>query len=228
MATFPCQTITDPVGVDLGYGDPPTIPSAAVPVLASSPQSCPQTVDVPKPNFPQTIHACALATSFDDLINERLLIKPEQIDAGFIATPQVFTAVIWNNYNNTLQTATLNNIVELNTEGIQLTGVSPPDQLPPTQSVVVSFTVSNIGPIVIDAFYTFEYDLQDLLEHIIGFRGAVLINEPLLEGYSESRAFVTNVFRSVGGKEQREQLSNDPIPVRTVNMNIKSFNRQDL
>jgi hypothetical protein len=180
------------------------------------------------PVVPLRTHGGQTLESFNDLIKERLLISPAVIDVGLIVSSQTFTGIIWNNYRVTLQDATLDEMIVSGNEGIALDGLAVNDVILATKSIEYIYTVTNIGPVIIDAEYDFVFDLQTLEQDLFGFRGSVLISEPLADGYGENRAFTTNLFRSIGGREYRQQLSNDPIPVRSTEMSIKAFTRAEL
>lgn len=230
MSTFQGQLIADVLPADTGADVPipPTITGVGDPVKVSLPIQGPITFNQIGPVVPLRTYGGQALESFNDLIKERLIIHPPNIDVGLIVTTQEFEGLIWNNFRETLQDAELSDILESGTEGIELTGIQPNDIIQAMKDRVYTYTVRNIGPVIIDAEYTFVFDLQTLLQTLRGFRGSVIISEPMAEGYAERRAFITNVFRSVGGKEFREQLSNDPVPVRSVDMSVKAFTRGEL
>jgi hypothetical protein len=229
MATFSCISAPDPVWFDLGFG--PDIPfpgDVGDPVVADFPSICGMDTNVPVPVFPSSTFNCVTLPSFANLIEERILIRPRTIDTGTVFSDLVFQGVIWNNYYLSLQDAVLESIDRQNAEGITMSGIEEGDILPATLDRIIYYGILPDGPSIISASFEYNFDLQSVIQYLVGRRGSILLLEPQDSGYSESREFETSIFRAQAGREFRSQLSNDSVPNRSVSSTIKPFDRATL
>ena len=159
-------------------------------------------------------------------IVERIIIVARVIDAGLVLTDVQKSGLIWNNFQ--ADDATLDALVVTGGTGIQQSGISVSGTLQRTRSVIVLYDVSSDGPLTIDAAFDYQFDLQSAIQYIVGFRGIAFIKEPLLRGYSESYEWVTDVFESEDGSENRCGLLDDDTPNRSIGMVVKAFSDRDV
>lgn len=138
---------------------------------------------------------------------ERLIIAPPVLDAGHVITSNEVSGNIWNTY--AAETATLEAIQTSGVEGIQRSGLAPGDEIGPLQGAEPTYVVTSQGPPIIAAFYTYEFDLQDCVQEVVGSRGIVIASRPLTSGYAEGRRWDTGIFESASGKESRSSRYDD-------------------
>ena len=157
--------------------------------------------------------------SFFDVINGHIIIKPRTIDMGLVIDSITKTGIIWNVHQTT--DAELLTLGETGTAGLTQSGIAPAEFLLRTKSVVVTYIASPDGPVVIDAEYNYNFDIESVDQFIIGVRGVSIPYEPLHSGYIQEYTIKTEVYRAENGTEHRINLYNDKTATRRISMNLK-------
>lgn len=134
------------------------------------------------------------------LIYERLLIKPNPVVVGHVASGTVErTGVIWNAHS--ADAANLATIVAQGADGITRLGILPGDSIGPMRDSEQTYTTSKDGPILIDALFTYVFDIGAPSQRLIGSRGVIILTRPRASGYAEGRGFQTQLFRALDGTD---------------------------
>lgn len=141
---------------------------------------------------------------------ERIHVYPLSLDLGNIISVQQRTVVTWNAF---FVERTLNDVIPLNDEGLTLTepGGGTPLTYLPLQQWDFILQIDTDGPAVVDASYTFDFDVIDYELTVIGIRivawqwDANWLN-PVIERFE----FNTDVMAAYDGSEQRRALRGAP------------------
>lgn len=222
MASFPSETLNNPIfpaGLLLPPDPQPAGFLPGIPVL-----SCTKSHVIRQPVEHTNPGECL--PNFFDIINGHILIKPITIDMGLVIDAITKTGIIWN-VHQTID-AELLSITEINTAGISQSGITVSELLVRTKSVVVSYTASPDGPVIIDAQFIYNFDIESVFQNIIGVRGISLPNEPLPAGYVQEYTVKTEIYRSEDGTENRINLYNDTTANRRISMNLKPMTERAL
>ncbi len=139
----------------------------------------------------------------------RVHIRPRALNLGAVATSQEIEIEVWSAH---FVSNTLNAINEDGTEGLALVGpAAPPTVFLPLDSRVYTLSADPVGPAVVDALWTFLFDLDTATLEVSGDRVAPFPfppdwNEPVLERL----AWLTDVLVAHNGKEQRQRVRANP------------------
>uniref|UniRef100_A0A6M3L4F3 Putative tail protein n=1 Tax=viral metagenome TaxID=1070528 RepID=A0A6M3L4F3_9ZZZZ len=131
-----------------------------------------------------------------------------EIQAGLVVFPVSYDAEIWNAYLE--RTVSLNALNWVGGEGISVSGISTPVSFLPLENGLFSFSISEIGPMIISASGTFSFDTEDANILITGSRGLPIVTPPDRAGYSEIRYWSTDILPSQDGTEKRVSRMSEP------------------
>jgi hypothetical protein len=152
---------------------------------------------------------------FYDLFYNRvyLLIESDfyygnEIQAGLVVFPVSYDAEIWNAY--IVQDATLDAIDWVDGDGITVSGISAPSTYKPLQNDLFTFSISEVGPMIISASGTFDFDIGSIEVIITGSRGLPIVVAPDRAGYAEVRFWSTDIHRAQDGTEARVARMEEP------------------
>lgn len=135
---------------------------------------------------------------------EHLHIIPKTLALGNVLTTQEREYEVFNGFRSQSRTVTSRAATGL--DGITVEGeptFSPVTVIGPKGTVLVSVTVSPVGPVTIDASITYEFDGgQSLTVQITGSRVVVVTLEPESE-ITERWEWLTDIITAASGDEQR-------------------------
>lgn len=140
---------------------------------------------------------------FDDVYN-RIHFRPAQINVGNLMANRIYKVNVWNAY---FESRTLNNITQINTEGI-VSDATAPATFSLLEEKEYTIIVTTDGAPVIDATYIFHFDVYPAILSIVGQRTAVFKWIPLKE-FTETLEWKTDVINTWNG-EQRIALRKAP------------------
>jgi hypothetical protein len=173
-----------------------------VDVLSHGPFTNTQPIDEPRAPF----NGVRIPGFFEDFYN-RIHIEPPIIDAGNVSSDQIRTLTLFNGF---FVPATLDAILESQTDGMVLSGITAPALIGPLVSRTLTLNISTEGPPDIDADYLFQFDIyQDLVLHISGSRIIVLPYQAI-SGFKETLESACEVLTMNDGTEQRIQHRQRP------------------
>lgn len=136
-------------------------------------------------------------------------VEPLSIDLGNLISVQEREVHVWNGY---FVPRTLNDVVPANDDGLVLTEPgATPLVFAPLQQYDYELSISTDGPPVVDATYTFEFDVGTFVVSVTGVRivawqwEANWIN-PVIERLN----WKTDVIEAYDGSEQRRALRGAP------------------
>lgn len=140
---------------------------------------------------------------------ERIHVYPLELDLGNIVSVQQREIVTWNAY---FVERTLNDVVPLNDEGLTLTEPgATPLVYAPLQQYDFTLQIDTEGPAVVDATYTFDFDVIDYEVHVTGVRIVAWKWEPnWINPVIERLEWSTDVMAAYDGSEQRRSLRGWP------------------
>lgn len=154
--------------------------------------------------FARTLGGARLTDYTDDLYH-RVHVIPGRLDLGNVATVQTVEATIWNAY---FTAHDLSSIEAVDADGIVLTGPAAPTTVTPLQELHYTVAVDTAGPPVADARYVWHFaglpasPLPITATRIIPFGWA----PDWADGVRERLSWMTGLFRSPTGVEQRRAL----------------------
>lgn len=140
---------------------------------------------------------------------ERIHVYPLELALGNIISVQIRTIVTWNAY---FVERTLLDVVPVNDEGLTLTLTGPTPLLyAPLQEQDFDLQIDTEGPAVVDADYTFDFDVIDYVLHVTGVRIVAWKWEPnWINPVTERLEYTTDVMQAYDGSEQRRALRSAP------------------
>lgn len=137
---------------------------------------------------------------------ERIHITPSHLDLGNILSSQTREVDVWNAYTSP---KTLQGISEIGTDGITLTGPSlPPTIFQGLENRIYAAAISTNGPPVINAKYTFNFQVESSSLTITG-RRVVVWPYIIQTQHSETLEWLTEVLETYEG-EQRLAMRKAP------------------
>jgi len=146
----------------------------------------------------RALNGFVLEDYFDDFYY-RIHINPSRIDVGNLAANETYTVNVWNSY---LSPKTLTEITEGNAGGINWVGPVPPATFMALQEVNYQFTISRIGPSVINASFVFDFmNANDPILVITGSRVVLFPYKPL-NGFKERLEWKTDVMQAYLGEQR--------------------------
>jgi hypothetical protein len=154
--------------------------------------------------FARSIPGARLRDYTDDFYH-RVHVIPGRLDMGNVASVQIVQARIWNAH---LEPQSLEAIDAIDADGITLTGSVAPVTVTPLQELHYEVSVDTAGPPVADARYAWQFDglpaavLAITATRIIPFGWA----PDWADGVRERLSWLTGLFRSPKGAEQRRAL----------------------
>lgn len=148
---------------------------------------------------------------FDDVYN-RIHFRPAQINVGNLMANRIYTIRVWNAF---FEPRSLNEITEVNTEGIFLNAEAPAtyDMLE-EKEYIVNVTVD--GAPVINAQFIFRFDVDTATLQIVGQRTSVFKWIPRYQ-MKETLEWKTDIIETITG-EQRIALRK--VPRQLLNFNL--------
>lgn len=147
-----------------------------------------------------------LNSFFADFYN-RIHVTPTRLELGTIAISQSKSIKVWNAFTNF--SPVLNTAVITGADGITIEGTIP-FTFNPLQEVDYSILVNSRGAPSIEGILTFDFSAFDPLPILItGTRAIVFQTLPEVP-ITEKWEWLTNIFTSVDGTEQRVCLRNAP------------------
>lgn len=158
---------------------------------------------------------------------ERIHVYPLALDLGNIISVQQREIVTWNAF---FVERTLLDVIPLNDEGLTMTepGGGTPLVYLPLQQWDFTLTIDTDGPAVVDATYTFDFDVVDYDVTVIGIRIVAWHWEPnWLNPVIERFEFTTDVMSAYDGSEQRRALRGAPRKQWEFTFDIKDDVRRD-
>ena len=148
------------------------------------------------------------ARSFYDLFYERIHYDPAVMRLGQLLNEQTRPLWIWNAY---FEVRTLNAVVEINNEGVDLDYGVVPQAFLPLQQKVFNVSISVEGPPSINASFIFQWDNSTYTWRVDGERLVVFGYEPTLtSAFVERYSWYGTVNQAYNGKEQRMSLNDLP------------------
>lgn len=145
--------------------------------------------------------------AFTDDFYNRIHIEPSVINAGNVSSDQTRNVSIFNGF---FHPSTIDAVLEQDTQGLTLTGLSLPYLLGTLGTKQVQIVISTEGPPEIDAAYLFQFDdYPDIQVVVIGSRVIVLPYQAVA-GLEESLEWACEVLTSNNGTEQRIQHRQRP------------------
>lgn len=159
------------------------------------------------------------SASYGDDFYYRIRLIPAIIDMGNVASSQSREMHVWNAY---LTTKTLTQIVAGNAEGLNITGVSS-GVFQPLQWELYEVNVTEDGPSLVDATYTFDFGADQPVLKIIATRVTIIPFMGLVD-VEESLEWKTRIVKA-NGYEQRAQLRRAPRQEISYGMYLKSDKR---
>jgi hypothetical protein len=138
-----------------------------------------------------------------------LTLLTHKHDFGLILEEQIIEMTLFNSAYHNRQ---LNAIYPYKNSGFTLSGISSPYTLHPLEEVVITFTVSPVGDLNIEATYTFAFEGQTIIVAFFGERLAIFEIQdvvfktlPQME-YAEGETLQTDIFTAQNGRETRAAL----------------------
>lgn len=160
-------------------------------------------------------------------IFERIHAIPTLIGVGTVTDPIEVEGILWNAYRS--QRAILSQVVQQNTQGVSFSGIEPFTALEPLRDAVITYLVSAEGPVVIDALFSYVFDLQTAEQRLVGQRGAVVLARPNASGYQESEEYATDVFRALDGRTYgTSKVYVTQPPRRSISFGVGVYLERDL
>lgn len=183
-----------------GYGD---ITSTGMPAHGVSVDRTP--IDVES----RGAHYGARAYTYRDDYYDRIHYSVLTIDVGRLSTAQTRTIEVWSAYR---EPRMLMAIDGLGTEGISLLAPAPPPtQWAPLESRTYEVQITLDGPPVIEAAYTWRWDVIDVVMRILGERITAWSWSPdWRRPVMERLVWRTDVITAYDGTEQRRRLREHP------------------
>lgn len=155
---------------------------------------------------PRSIVASTLNSWYDDFYN-RIHIIPNKLDLGNLTSTQVRTVEIWNSF---LVNKTLQSIAQTGTNGISMSGITPPLTFVRMEAKTLSITVDLNGAPDINATYGLNWLTGEYGEiKITGSRISTFIL-PFEAPVQEQLQWNTTVVTANDGTEQRIRLRKHP------------------
>lgn len=140
---------------------------------------------------------------------ERIHVYPLEISLGNVVSVQQREIVTWNAY---FVAHTLNDVVPANDDGLTLTEPgTTPLVYAPLQQLDFILQITTDGPPLVDATYTFDFDVIDYEVHVTGVRIVAWKWEPnWINPVIERLEWTTDVMAAYDGSEQRRSLRGGP------------------
>lgn len=162
------------------------------------------------------------ARTFTDLFYGRMQINPALLALGNVLNDQTRTVEIWN---ATFEPTVLTGMAREETDGIDL-DIALPRPLAPLEAITIQVGVTTTGPANIDATFSFEAEnLPATSLRVTGTRTVVFSLLPdTSKDYIEKLAWVSSVFTSHDGTEQRMALTESPDTV--ISFTVSSHDAQ--
>ncbi len=155
------------------------------------------------------IAGARLHSHFDDFYN-RIYLIPTSVNFGAVTGTTERPFRVWNAY---LKPVTLTSIVSSNAAGLNLAGPTLPDTFAGTEYKTYRAVATSNGPAYIDARYTFTFagvPVSSVLS-VFGSRAELWDLPPnWRERYDIAHEYLTDIFTTRSGKEQRRALRNTP------------------
>jgi len=161
--------------------------------------------NVPVSMYPDLLSGTVPRAYSDDYYN-RIHIIPTSIELGNLLSTQIRYFDVWNAY---FVPRTLNAIVETDTDGLAISGPTAPLVYEALRMSEYELTILTSGPPVVDAFYTFDFDVGDYSINVTGSRVVLFTFQP--DGpMVEELQWATDVMTSYNGTEQRSTVRGAP------------------
>ncbi|MNK66235.1 hypothetical protein D3C87_855510 [compost metagenome] len=150
-----------------------------------------------------------MASYFDDYYN-RIYLLPPSVNFGAVTGTTERSVRVWNAY---LTPVTLTSITTANTTGLNLAGPSLPETFAGLEFNTYRVIASTNGPAYIDGRYTFTFSgvpVASVLA-VFGSRAELWDLAPnWRERYDITHEYLTDIFTTRSGKEQRRALRTSP------------------
>ncbi len=170
---------------------------------------------VVEPNLKRTIYGRVIPNFYKNLYN-RIIIIPHVVSLGNISSLQVFEVTVWNAFKHEVN---LSEIKLFNTEGIELKGHDGINHFGPISLKKWTVYVNMQGPADIDAKISWIFENTSATLSILGSRTTDWTFSPNWdENIVENLEFLTSVYQSISGAEQR--VSKRLSPRRTLEFKV--------
>lgn len=138
-----------------------------------------------------------------------LHVEPLRIDLGNLISVQQRAIAVFNGY---FVARVLNDVVPANDTGLTLTEpAATPFAMTPLEELTYLLSISVEGPAIVDASYTFDFDVIDFVVEVTGVRIVAWSWEPnWINSVIERLAWKTDVIPAFDGSEQRRALLAGP------------------
>ena len=169
----------------------------------------------------------AIAHSFERDWYNRVHVIPAKIDLGNLLQDQVRTIDVWNAH---FVARTLNSILQTGTDGLTLTRpVGAPSEPAAYGALILltySLSISQQGPPVIDAKYTFNFSTPETPLLLVSGSRVVAFPFSCQTPVLEQLEWATDIHESYDGHEKRVQARE--LPRQSFEMTYLSGSRQEV
>src|SRR6185436_1637651 len=133
---------------------------------------------------------------------ERIHVEPAEFNLGNIVSETQRPISLWNAF---FEPHTLNNIVAVGDDGLALTiPHAPPIVFAPLEQIFFTLQIDVNGPAVVDALYSFQFDVGTYDVHVVGVRIVAWAWEVnWLTPVTERLSWLTDIEENYDGSELR-------------------------